>query len=125
MKSEPEPESQEVGKPYVLVGTTFSETVKRKDAFVKFYAPWCGHCKKLAPVWDELAASMVDKDVLIAKYDATANENAEVKVQGFPTLRYYKNGEAIDYQGGRDLESLSKFVEQHASSTSPGGHTDL
>ena len=124
LKSEEPPESQEEGKPHVIVGKTFKETVKSNDnVFVKFYAPWCGHCKKMAPVWDELAKKLQDENVVIAKYDATANENEGVNVKGFPTLKYYKNGNAIDYSGGRDLDSLLKFVGEHA--TLSEGHTEL
>jgi len=75
LKSEPIPEEQ--GDVIVLVGKSYDGIVNdpSKDVLVKFYAPWCGHCKKLAPVWDELAAkvSHVD-DLIIAKFDATANE---------------------------------------------------
>ena len=124
LKSEEPPESQEEGKPHVIVGKTFKETVKsNENVFVKFYAPWCGHCKKLAPVWDELAEKLQDENVVIAKYDATANENEDLNIKGFPTLKYYKNGNAIDYSGGRDLDSLVKFVGEHA--TLSAGHTEL
>ena len=126
LKSEEVPE-QEEGKPYVLVGKTFDKFVKEKNnVFVKFYAPWCGHCKRLAPTWDDLAEKVKDSGIVIAKYDATANENESVDVKGFPTLKYYKNGNAIDYSGARDLESLKKFALEQLGETSPqDGHSEL
>jgi protein disulfide isomerase family A protein 3 len=45
-----------------------------QDVLVEFYAPWCGHCKKLTPIYDELGAKMADEDVEIVKMDATAND---------------------------------------------------
>ena len=56
----------------------------RKDGLwlMKFYAPWCGHCKKLAPIWDELGEHFKDDDsIVIAKIDMTANELATVSVR--------------------------------------------
>jgi len=103
---------------FVLVGKQFEEICYNKDTavFVEFYAPWCGHCKQLAPTWDKLGEHFKDNEnVIIAKSDATANEFADVEVQGFPTLKYFAAGDdgktIIDYNGGRDLESLIKFVE--------------
>jgi len=76
LKSEAIPETND--KPVKkIVGLQFEEIAKdkTKDVFVKFYAPWCGHCKKLAPIWEELAEFYKDiEDIVIADFDATANE---------------------------------------------------
>jgi protein disulfide-isomerase A1 len=123
LKTQPIP-AQENGKPLVLVGDTFHTAMKDKDTLVKFYAPWCGHCKQLAPVWDELAETFSnDENVLIAKYDATANENEGVNIRGYPSIKFYKAGgdEPIDYNGQRTLESFQAFIKEHRT----GRHTEL
>jgi len=62
---------------------------------VKFYAPWCGHCKHLAPVYDAVAQRLRDSgnnNIILAKVDSTLNEVESVNIQGYPTLYFYKNG---------------------------------
>ncbi|KAK9702771.1 hypothetical protein K7432_011079 [Basidiobolus ranarum] len=90
-----------------------------KDALVEFFAPWCGHCKSLAPVYEELgdAFAHAKDSVIIAKLDADANRNLASKfnIQGFPTLKWFPKG-SLDspenYEGGRDFDSLTKFVTE-------------
>ncbi|EZA48186.1 hypothetical protein DMN91_010287 [Ooceraea biroi] len=100
----------------VLVGTNFHEIAydKEKDVLVEFYAPWCGHCQQLAPIYEKLGEKYKDNDKLvIAKMDATANELEDVKITSFPTLTLYKKNtnEAVEYNGERTLDGLSKFIE--------------
>lgn len=75
-KSEEIPESND--EPVkIIVGKTWDKIVRdeTKDVLVEFYAPWCGHCKSLQPIYDELATKLEDnKNIVIAKIDATANE---------------------------------------------------
>ena len=105
----------------VLVSKNFDEVAfdKSKDVLVEFYAPWCGHCKQLAPIFDELGEKFKDNDkVLIAKMDATANELEHTKIRSFPTLKLYKKetNEVIEYGGERTLAGLTKFLESGGES---------
>jgi len=118
LKSEPIPESN--AEPVkVIVGKQFEEIVKdeTKDVFVKYYAPWCGHCKKLAEPWTELATNIAQyKDLVIGKFDATANEADGVEVRGYPTLIFYPkdNKAGVSYDGERDVESFTAWLKENA-----------
>eukprot|EP00353_Schmidingerella_taraikaensis_P010239 CAMPEP_0185581214 /NCGR_PEP_ID=MMETSP0434-20130131/18177_1 /TAXON_ID=626734 ORGANISM="Favella taraikaensis, Strain Fe Narragansett Bay" /NCGR_SAMPLE_ID=MMETSP0434 /ASSEMBLY_ACC=CAM_ASM_000379 /LENGTH=124 /DNA_ID=CAMNT_0028199699 /DNA_START=26 /DNA_END=400 /DNA_ORIENTATION=- len=101
-----------------LNAETFEDAVESGTAFVKFYAPWCGHCKRLAPTWDKLADEFATEDgVTIAKVDCTTDRDvcSSQGVRGYPTLKLFTNGESTKYAGGRDLGSLKDYVVSHTS----------
>lgn len=122
LKSEAAAPEDTAGPVTVLKGESFAELVldNTKDVLVEFYAPWCGHCKKLAPIYDDLGEKYAGNDnIVIAKMDSTANEiDVEgVNVSGFPTLFFFKGNDKKNpqpYKGGRDLESFVTFLDENA-----------
>jgi len=81
----------------VLTDDTFDEAIAKYDyLLVEFYAPWCGHCKKLAPEYEAAAAvlSAQDPPRTIAKVDATENKGItdRMGIKGFPTLFFFNQG---------------------------------
>jgi len=119
IKSEAVPDNSE-NDVKVAVAKNFDELVSNseKDVLVEFYAPWCGHCKKLTPIYEELGAAMKEENVEIVKMDATANDvPPQFDVRGFPTLYWLpkdsKNPTA--YNGGREKDDFIKYIAEHAT----------
>ncbi|OWB74531.1 hypothetical protein B5S31_g4332 [[Candida] boidinii] len=121
IKSEPIPETQD-SPVYHLVGKEHDKIITSdKDVLVKYYAPWCGHCKKLAPVFEELAAvyeSVAPGKVLLADLDHTENDVTGVHIEGYPTIVLYPadGSEPVVYEGNRSFESFSDFIKEKGSS---------
>lgn len=125
-KIEPTTKSEEVPEKNdepvkIVVGKSWADIVEDegKDVLIEQYAPWCGHCKKLSPVLDELATHLKGVETLvIAKMDATKNDAPkEYKAQGYPTLHFFKAGskEGTPYSGGRSKEDFIKFFMENAT----------
>jgi protein disulfide-isomerase A6 len=103
-----------------LIPKNFDSVVLKsgKPTLVEFFAPWCGHCKNLAPVYEELASAFeFAKDkVQIAKVDADAEKDLgkRFEVQGFPTLKWFdgKSAKPAEYNGGRDFDALASFITE-------------
>ncbi|KFM73991.1 Thioredoxin domain-containing protein 5, partial [Stegodyphus mimosarum] len=97
-----------------LTDENFHSTINWGMHFVKFYAPWCGHCQKMAHAWEELAQnSQHDKSVTISKVDCTVNRKSceEFEVKGYPTLLWIVNGKKMEkYQGARNLVAFKQFI---------------
>ncbi len=109
-KSEALPDDWDKKPVKVLTASNFDSVAldKSKSALVEFYAPWCGHCKQLAPVWDKLAETLEDQDdVVVAKIDATLNELPHTQVRSFPTIYLYhkETNERSEYNGERERDN--------------------
>lgn len=117
VKSEEEPASQ--GANLKLTANNFDTHVDgSKDAFIKFHAPWCGHCKSLAPKWEEMAAEFEnDENVVIGEMDATANDvPPQFEVSGFPTMYWVPKGSLgnpVKYQQARETKDLVNYVKNN------------
>eukprot|EP00607_Mallomonas_marina_P002388 CAMPEP_0182428848 /NCGR_PEP_ID=MMETSP1167-20130531/24160_1 /TAXON_ID=2988 /ORGANISM="Mallomonas Sp, Strain CCMP3275" /LENGTH=222 /DNA_ID=CAMNT_0024612013 /DNA_START=140 /DNA_END=808 /DNA_ORIENTATION=+ len=101
----------------VLTGDNFDqETQAGKgsntgDWLIEFYAPWCGHCKTLAPIWETIATDLKG-EINVAKVDVTTNGplGKRYDVKGFPTILLFSKGKTYKYRGKRTAQLLSAFA---------------
>jgi len=120
LKSEPIPTENE-GPVFKIVGKNFKKEVIENDmdVIVKFYAPWCGHCKKLEPIFKSLAESLADnKKIKFAEVDSTKNDIEGHPIQGFPVIKFFPGKDKNDvhtYNGDRSEADIAKFIKEKAS----------
>ena len=110
----------------VLTDKNFAEKLASTDlALVEFYAPWCGHCKSLAPVYEE-AATKLKKDgtsIVLAKVDATVETESAGKfgVSGYPSIKIFRKGSfSQDYSGPRSADAIVSYMKKQALPASTG-----
>jgi protein disulfide-isomerase-like protein len=123
-----EPPASNDGPVKVIVGSTFDAEVANggKWVLLEAYAPWCGHCKKLMPVWEDLGEAFKESSgtVTIAKVDATANDLPKsLGIKGFPTLLLFKGDGTppMDYSGERDYAALASFITKKTGAKPTAG----
>jgi len=100
-----------------LTPDNFDTVVGHNEAvLVEFFAPWCGHCKALAPEYELLASSFNNKQSLVKIAAVDADQHRKLAdrfgIDGFPTIKYFPSSslEAIDYNGGRTATDLADFI---------------
>ena len=105
-----------MAKPFILTSANIGKSLASGSWLVKFYAPWCGHCKRLVPTWDELAesAAAVKDSARIAKIDCTENKEvcSEFGIRGYPTIKAVVDGKTYDFRGQRTVDSFFSFINE-------------
>ncbi|KAJ6400990.1 hypothetical protein OIU84_016415 [Salix udensis] len=111
----------------VLTADNFNDIVldETKDVLIEFYAPWCGHCKNLAPTYEKVATAFrYEKDVVVANLDADKHRDLAEKygVSGYPTLKFFPKGnkDGEEYEGGRDLDDFVAFINEKSGASRDG-----
>ncbi|KAH9793475.1 protein disulfide isomerase-like 2-3 [Citrus sinensis] len=101
---------------------------------VEFYAPWCGHCQALTPIWEK-AATVLKGVATVAALDANEHQSLaqEYGIRGFPTIKVFVPGKPpVDYQGARDVKPIAEFalqqikalLKERLSGKATGGSSD-
>ena len=97
-----------------LTRATFDETITPDKLWlVKFYAPWCGHCKRLAPILEDIASRPEALgDAQIAKVDCTVEKAlcTRFEVRGFPSVQLLKDGHVWEHKGPRSKAAIEALL---------------
>eukprot|EP00051_Salpingoeca_urceolata_P025359 m.456652 g.456652 ORF g.456652 m.456652 type:complete len:622 (-) comp20326_c2_seq126:6318-8183(-) len=126
IKSQPAPRNNN-GPVKVITGNNFDQLVTKakEDIFIEFYAPWCGHCKALEPVWNKLGKKLASaKGIVVAKMDATANDPpTDYNIQGFPTIVLKTSNGITPFDGNRTLGAMLDWLREKSTAKIPKSRT--
>ena len=96
------------------------DNVAAQKSVVLFYADWCGHCKKFMPAWDKISTELNDSQTTTKFMKVECGKPAEnpshatimekYKIQGYPTILVFENGESTEYKGDRTMEGLQALL---------------
>jgi len=111
----PQPDVNPEGKVVVLDSKTYTAALQGGGGgapwLIEYYAPWCGHCKALAPIYEELAKELKGL-INVAKVDCPANEVIcrSQGVRGYPTIKLHQHGKSAEFTNRRSMESMKDFA---------------
>eukprot|EP01125_Pyxidicula_operculata_P012887 TRINITY_DN4249_c0_g3_i1.p1 TRINITY_DN4249_c0_g3~~TRINITY_DN4249_c0_g3_i1.p1 ORF type:complete len:213 (+),score=62.32 TRINITY_DN4249_c0_g3_i1:107-745(+) len=99
-----------MSEPIVLNKSNFHEKTRSGTWFVKWYAPWCGHCQTIAPAWNEISNEM--QGINVAKIDGSVDEDlaSMYGVSGFPTMQIIKGGYVFDFTKSKLARTKENLV---------------
>ena len=102
-----------------LTDSTIDDAIASNPSIlIDFYAPWCKHCNKLAPIYEKAALELEEKgsNTVLAKIDADKYKEARKKyhIEKYPTLLYFENGQLVEkYPGKKNQQEIVEYVLQN------------
>lgn len=105
------------GRPVVLTDATFASTIRKGSYVVDFWAAWCGPCRMIGPIIDELAAERTDVTFAKLNVDENPRTSAQFGVQGIPLLIFFRDGaEAGRVVGAVPRPQIEAAIARHLGS---------